>query len=118
MLEQAISLFIASHTKQWTSFQDAVDEPPNLEIESVVNIMSAISNQNSQLKTFFSLTRAICLNVKYEQYTAHRVKVLERIAKFLGISSLPDKLPSKKLTKQISVEKNNYKKTVIHYFKF
>ena len=117
LLEQAISLFIASHTKKWASFQKAVDQPPKLVIKDVVKIMDSLSNQNSQFKTFFSLTRAVYMNVNYEQYTAHRLKVLNRIIKFLGINSLPDKLPSKKFTKQISVEKNNYKKLVIQHFK-
>jgi hypothetical protein len=57
------------------------------------------------------------MNVKYEQYTAHRIKVLERLAKFLGINSLPTTLPSKKFTKQISTEKDSYKKIVINHFK-
>lgn len=118
LLEQAISLFIASHTKQWASFQNAEAPPPKLVIESIIKIMNQTSNQNSQFKTFFSLTRAKSMTIKYEQYTANRIKVLDRIVKFLGSSPMPDILPSKKLTKQISDEKQIYKKEIINHFKF
>jgi LPS sulfotransferase NodH len=118
LVGQAISLFIASHTKQWKSSQEASNEPPELVIEEIINIMNSISIQNSRLKTFFSLTRADIMHINYEQYNNNRLKILNRIIKFLGINSLPGILPAKKIKKQICSKKDSYKKTVIRHFKF
>lgn len=120
ILEQAISFYIASETKQWTSKHNALKDPPEFNEEKILSIMNNIASANSRIFRFMSLTGAPFIEVVYEDYVLDRSDKIFSIAEFMGCDSKSFSIKSynKVLKKQSTDLKENYKNIFLDKYKY
>lgn len=88
-ISQAVSMFIASKTNQWTSEQKT-DAPCEIGYEprALVNIVASICKQNALFQMAFRLLGVKPLTVVYEEFVAAPGEHVRKIGEFLGIDNL------------------------------
>jgi LPS sulfotransferase NodH len=105
-LKQAISLSIASQTRQWTSTQATEDNRSvSLDSDLIFSLINSISTQNACFEAVFSLTNVNALRVDYEQFIIDPISHVPMIGQHIGIPSLqyiPASISYKKQANQIN----------------
>lgn len=120
ILEQAISFYIASETKQWTSKHNALKDPSEFNEEKILSIMNNTASANSRIFSFMSLTGAPFIEVAYEAYVLDISGTIFSIAESMGCDSKSFFIKSynKKLNKQSMDLKENYKNILFDEYKY
>ena len=113
LLSQAVSFFIASVTKEWTSTHTKKAAPPEFDERRILKIMSNVSNANSRIDMALSLLGLPNTIVFYEDHVSCRHESLTRLASFLGMDSAEFTLPEKrKRQRQTSNDKIEFTRRV------
>lgn len=105
VLEQAISYYIASRTRQWTSTQKAQDVALDYKPNEILGIAEAIARQNSAFSMLWRLLGIDPVRVDYAKLVAEPDKTVRRIGKRLGLRDL--KLVHEKLTYEKQADERN-----------
>ena len=88
VVAQAVSLFIASKTNQWTSEQLGSDVPIDYDKDALISILRSICFQNAAFESIFQLFGISPLVVYYEDFVESPHLWMERIGSFLGVNDL------------------------------
>lgn len=100
VLEQAISLFIANRTQQWTSEQDAQAVEIDYEPAQLMHIMESISRQNSLFSLVLKMLGSPTLHVRYGDFSSDPLAGVQDVARHLGLSNLCLKSTNVRYAKQ------------------
>jgi LPS sulfotransferase NodH len=95
LLDQAISLYIASQTKQWTSLQKSNGAEVAYDVDALMNVVANLSSQNSAFQALFQLWGVQPLTVHYEGFAEDPARRIKRIGRFLDLPDLryvPEKI--------------------------
>lgn len=113
LLSQAVSFFIASVTKEWTSKHTKRCDPPKFDERQILTIMKSISDANSRFDTTFSLLGLPTTVVAYEDHVNSRRDSLIRLSSFLGMNSVDFSLPEKReIHRQTSTDKIDFARRI------
>lgn len=113
LLSQAVSFFIASVTKEWTSKHTRKDEPPEFNERRILKIMKNVSNANARFDMTLSILGLPKTVVFYEDHVSCRHESLSRLASFLGMDSAEFTLPEKrKRQRQTSNDKIEFTRRI------
>lgn len=88
VFDQAISLLIASKTRQWASWLGQRAAPPAYNAERLLAVAADLSAQNGAFRTLFRLWGITPCEVRYEALVADPASELARLGDFLGLSDL------------------------------
>jgi len=88
LLDQAISLYIASQTKQWTSLQKSNGAEVTHDTDMLLNVVATLSSQNSAFLALFQLWNIDPLTVHYEGFSQDPARKIKRIGRFLDLPDL------------------------------
>jgi LPS sulfotransferase NodH len=103
VLGQAISLSIASCTKQWTSKQAGKGVTPVYKKEQIQKIIKNINKINTNFATYFNLFNANYIEIVYEDFCLNTKIEVDKICKFAGKILPEGKIPEA----QIKIQRNN-----------
>lgn len=96
LLSQAVSFFIASVTKEWTSNHTRKGEPPEFNERRILKIMKNVSNANARFDMTLSILGLPKTVVFYEDHVGSRRESLDNLSFFLGMESVDFNLPEKR----------------------
>ena len=105
VIAQAVSLFIATKTKRWTSLQDGEKIQVEYDSSELISIVKSIHYQNSIFESIFDLFGINPLVVFYEDFIRNPNECIQIIGDFLNIKDLKYLSENVTYTKQ-SNEKN------------
>ena len=88
VFDQAISLHIASKTRQWASWLGQRATPPAYNAERLLTVAADLSAQNGAFRTLFQLWGITPCEVRYEALVADPASELARLGDFLGLPDL------------------------------
>ena len=109
LLAQAISMFIARETGQWTSRQEQSREEPVFDRDKILTIQKNIAEGNARFNRLVSAVGLDVFRVIYEDYVEDRAAILSALAGRLGVTYKGEPDPSrKKIKKQVSKTKELY----------
>lgn len=93
LLNQAISFFIAQHTKKWTSTQHGTATVDSLVMnkKALVKIVNGLAFANSMFETYFSVFGVEYVQVYYEDLIADPKTELNKISNFVSNNPLSEK---------------------------
>jgi trehalose 2-sulfotransferase len=100
ILGQAISLSIASRTKQWTSKQTGNGVTPDYNKEQIQKIIKNINKINTNFATYFNLFNASYIEVVYEDFCLNPKVAIEKICNFTGKTLQFEEFPEAELKVQ------------------
>ena len=84
VVSQAVSLVIANQTKQWTSFQQPVDEKKaEYKYHEIMTSINEIIRANVMFENYFKLFNANYLSIFYEDFCEQPLEHMDHISKFL-----------------------------------
>lgn len=117
VLDQAVSLFIADKTKQWTSEQVAQDVEIEARPKEILVIAKRIAEQNATFKVLFRMLGISSLEVDYDRFVGDPAGGLAEISNFLEIPSL--QLREERLTykKQADARNERIKQCVLDQYR-
>ena len=117
VLKQAISMWIATHTKQWAFFQKKKFELPNvLNVDDIFKFVNNIMNKNAAFESFFLISNIKPHRVQYEEFINDPISHVDKISEFLGsykISYIPSMNKYKKQSTNLNEE--IYQKIIENY---
>jgi LPS sulfotransferase NodH len=87
-IDQAVSLFIASKTKKWTSTQVGMEVDIQYSPDELVSIIQNINLQNAAFNTIFQLLNVQPLVMYYEDFVEDPENGVKTIGSFLGVDDL------------------------------
>jgi len=87
-VDQAISMYIASKTKRWTSIDTGIEAELAYEPNELLRTMEALSRQNATFAVLFDLFGIKAVPVQYEKLIEDPVKVVRRVGRNLGLANL------------------------------
>lgn len=88
VIAQAVSLYIANKTNQWTSEQLGANEPVDYDKESLISIVNGICIQNAAFQSIFQLFGVSPLVVYYENFVETPRKLIKKIGDYLEVENL------------------------------
>ncbi len=113
LLSQAVSFFIASVTKEWTSKHTRKAEPPEFDERRILKIMQNVSNANARFDMTLSILGLPKTIVFYEDHVVSRHESLNNLSFFLGMESVDFTLPEKrKRQRQTSSDKIEFTRRI------
>lgn len=113
LLSQAVSFFIASVTKEWTSEHNKKSDPPEFDERQILRILKNVSDANSRFDTTLSLLGLPNTTVFYEDHVNSRRDSLIRLSSFLGMNAVEFTLPEKRKTqRQTSADKIDFTRRI------
>lgn len=107
LLEQAVSLLIASKTQKWTSKHEGVPADVEFDGDSLMVILEDVCRQNAAFRAVFELFGIEAVPVLYERMLEDPVKVVRRVGRHLGLPGLkyvPDKVGIEKQSSDLNAE--------------
>lgn len=107
VMEQAVSMLIASRTLRWTSKQPGVEAPVEFDGDVLTAILENICRQNAALRALFELFQVEPVPVQYERLVEDPVKVVRRVGRHLGLPNLryvPEKVTFEKQADDLNSE--------------
>jgi LPS sulfotransferase NodH len=87
-VDQAISMYIASRTRKWTSTQEGVDAEIDYEPDELLSILENICRQNAAFQSLFELLQVDAVPVQYERLVEEPLKVVRRVGRRMGLQNL------------------------------
>ncbi len=91
---QAVSLWMAWHTRQWTSRQDAPTDLPTYDLTELRSNLRSVQNAESALDLVLSVLPYEVQTVEYETLCEHQAAVLSDLRIGLGLPSVSQKVES------------------------
>ena len=88
VFDQAISLYIASKTRQWASWLGLHATPPAYNPGRLLAVAADLSAQNAAFRMLFQLWGITPCEVRYEAFVAAPGPQLARLGDFLGVPGL------------------------------
>ena len=88
-IEQAVSFYKASQTKQWKSFQDQSEKKIEIVYDrgKLIKIISGITKSNMMFELFFSTFELNCHKVIYEELIDKTQEQIDSIMTYLNLES-------------------------------
>lgn len=98
IVSQAVSLWIARHTKQWTSRRSKLveEEQVRYDFEALSLILENIGRQNNRLAAALSALEVPTWAISYERLLADPQGEIRAVARFLGVDATEWQLPANK----------------------
>jgi trehalose 2-sulfotransferase len=110
IVSQAVSFWIARHTKQWTSRRSRHLEEADVQydFDALSRIIGGIGRQNTRIAAAFSALNIRPWSISYERLLADPEGEMRAVAAFLGVDArnwrLPEKSAHRKQRSQIKAE--------------
>ena len=106
VLNQAVSLSIASQTGVWIAGQEPVNENPEYDYSSIDKSLKSIIKNNSSWR--YSLAASDCnyIEMNFDNVKNNLDKTISDIAKFMGVSVNVEDIPTEQVTSKQSNKLN------------
>lgn len=105
LLAQAVSMYIATRTKRWTSKQEGVDAELLYQPGVLLSTLDGLCRRNAAFKALFELFQLDAVPVQYEKLVDDPGKVVKRVGRHLGLPNLryvPEKVPIEKQADEVN----------------
>ncbi len=106
VIKQAVSLYIADKTKQWTSLQQEARVEIKYDRDALISLVRSICMQNAAFSAVFQLLGVKPLLVRYENFVRRPRFWLKKVGEFLEVEDLTFIKKNVRLSKQ-SDERND-----------
>jgi len=110
IIDQAISLHIASKTLQWTSTQQAREVEVKYEPDAIVSIARSIALQNAMFRAFLELSGLQPIVVRYEDLIERPEALTRTMGDHLGVPCLEFRADMVKYQKQAGALNLDFKR--------
>lgn len=117
VIDQAVSLFIAGRTRQWTIQQAARDADVDASPRDIMRIAHLIAQQNAMFSVAFRLFGITPLTVGYDAFVRDPRAGISEIGRFIGVPSLAYKQERLTYKKQADARNERIKRSVVDHYR-